>query len=230
MGLFIEVVDLNKSFRVGDSSVSVLKKLNLSIRKGEFIAIMGASGSGKSTLLHILGCLDLPTAGDYFLSGRDMVNMTDRERSHVRSSRIGFVFQTFHLLPQLNIYENIELPFLYAKEREGVFIQDSNGCKERVLQAIAQVALSHRIKHRPAELSGGEMQRVAIARAIVRSPALILADEPTGNLDTQTGQGILEIFHQLNRRGTTVVLVTHDREVAMTAHRTIHLKDGEFIH
>lgn len=226
MALFIEVVGLNKSFHVGDSNVSVLKKLNLSIQQGEFIAIMGASGSGKSTLLHILGCLDLPTAGDYFLSGRDVVNMTDRERSHVRSSGIGFVFQTFHLLPQLNIYENIELPFLYAKDRGGVFIQDSNECKDRVLHAIDQVGLGHRINHRPAELSGGEMQRVAIARAIVRSPALILADEPTGNLDTLTGQGILEIFHHLNREGTTVVLVTHDRDVAMTAHRTIHLKDG----
>jgi putative ABC transport system ATP-binding protein len=183
---------------------------------------MGASGSGKSTLLYILGCLDRPTNGTYFLDGQDVSHTTDRELSHIRANRIGFIFQTFNLLPQLNIYENVEVPFLY-----GSF--DGEEIEERVIRAIRQVGLLNRLKHRPSELSGGEMQRVAIARAICMEPVLILADEPTGNLDSQTGLDILKIFEELHDHGATILMVTHAREVATFAGRKLTLRDGQFI-
>jgi len=218
----IETEKICKDFQIGSSKIQALRDIDFHTKKGDFVAIMGASGSGKSTLLYILGCLDRPTTGIYFLDGQDVSHTTDRELSHIRANRIGFIFQTFNLLPQLNIYENVEVPFLY-----GSF--DGEEIEERVLRAIRQVGLLNRLKHRPSELSGGEMQRVAIARAICMDPVLILADEPTGNLDSQTGLDILRIFEELHDHGATILLVTHAREVAAFAGRKLTLRDGKFI-
>ena len=218
----IETEKICKEFRIGSSRIRALSDIDFRASKGDFVAIMGASGSGKSTLLYILGCLDRPTTGTYLLDGQDVGHTTDRELSHIRASRIGFVFQTFNLLPQLNIYENVEVPFLY-----GSF--DEEEVEERVIRAIRLVGLLNRLKHRPAELSGGEMQRVAIARAICIDPVLILADEPTGNLDSQSGIGILKIFEELHDHGATILMVTHAREVAAFAGRMLTLRDGAFM-
>ncbi len=217
----IETEKICKDFQIGSSKIQALRNIDFHANKGDFIAIMGASGSGKSTLLYILGCLDRPTSGTYFLDGQNVSHATDRELSHVRASRIGFIFQTFNLLPQLNIYENVEVPFLY-----GSF--DGKEIEERVIRAIRRVGLLNRLKHRPSELSGGEMQRVAIARAICIEPVLILADEPTGNLDSQTGIDILRIFEELHDHGATIMMVTHAREVAAFAGRKLTLRDGKF--
>ena len=217
----IKASNICKHFVIGSTTIEVLKGIDLFVKGGEFVAIMGTSGSGKSTLLHILGCLDRPTSGAYLFAGQDTGMLSDRQRSHVRGRSVGFIFQNFHLLPQLDVYENVELPFQYSDD-------DDQIVKEKVVQAISQVGMSERIGHRPAELSGGEMQRVAIARAIVTSPTLLLADEPTGNLDSQTGKDILGIFQNLHLKGATIILVTHDRDVATYAQKVIMLKDGRF--
>jgi putative ABC transport system ATP-binding protein len=218
----IQANKICKDFQIGISKIRALRDIDFHANRGDFVAIMGASGSGKSTLLYILGCLDRPTTGTYLLDGQDVSHTTDRELSHIRANLIGFIFQTFNLLPQLNIYENVEVPFLY-----GSF--DAKEIEERVIRAVRQVGLLHRLKHRPSELSGGEMQRVAIARAICMDPVLVLADEPTGNLDSQTGLDILTTFEELHDKGATILLVTHAREVAAFARRKLTLRDGQFI-
>ena len=217
----IEIQSLEKYYSIGDVKLHILKNINLTIRQGEFVAIMGRSGSGKSTLLHILGCLDTPTSGVYRLNNIEISSLHDKELSKVRCSQLGFVFQSFNLLPQLNIVENVEVPLLYAdmeqKER-----------RKRCHEMLEIVGLTERLDHRPTQLSGGQMQRVAIARALVNDPVLILADEPTGNLDTTTSSEIMALFLDLNRRGRTIVMVTHDQEVAAYAHRVLHIVDGSF--
>ena len=222
MAYLIEASGIHKEFSIGSSIIHVLKGIDSHVKKGEFVAIMGPSGSGKSTMLYILGCLQRPTSGTYLLDGRDVFKASDRELSRIRANQIGFVFQTFNLLPYLNIFENVELPFLY-------FSLDDHGTKERIMTSIQRVGLADRLRHRPAELSGGEMQRVAIARALAIEPALILADEPTGNLDSKTSLEILELFKKLNDSGSTIVMVTHNSEVASHAQRVLMLKDGQFV-
>jgi ABC-type lipoprotein export system ATPase subunit len=215
----INAVGMSREYRIGTRVIPVLNGIDFAVKKGEFVAVMGPSGSGKSTLLHILGCLDRPSAGMYRFDGMDVLSASDRELSRIRANYIGFVFQTFNLIPALSVYENIELPFLYS-------FSDTTHADKRILEAVDQVGLEKRINHRPAELSGGEMQRVAIARALSISPKLILADEPTGNLDTETGRGILALFENLHHQGATIVMITHDSSVADRAQRCIHLKDG----
>jgi putative ABC transport system ATP-binding protein len=222
MSHLIEATGIHKKFSIGLSSIHVLKGIDSYIEKGEFVAIMGPSGSGKSTLLYILGCLDRPTSGTYLLEGKDVFQASDRELSRLRADQIGFVFQTFNLLPHLSLLENVGLPFLYSS-------LDDKEAKDRIMSAIQRVSLLDRLTHRPTELSGGEMQRVAIARALAVEPDLILADEPTGNLDSQTSLEILKLFQGLNEGGSTIVMVTHDREVASYAQRVLILKDGKFI-
>lgn len=221
MDALIKASNLRKNFMIGLRTIEVLKGIDLFLMAGEFVAIMGTSGSGKSTLLHILGCLDRPTSGIYLFAGQDTGALSDRQRSHFRARSVGFIFQNFHLLPQLNVYENVELPFQYSDDDDEII-------KEKVAKAVSQVGMTDRIEHRPSELSGGEIQRVAIARAIVTSPTLLLADEPTGNLDSQTGRDILKIFQKLHLNGATIILVTHDREVAAFAQKLVMLKDGCF--
>ena len=221
MSYLIEATGIIKEFHVGSSLIHALKDIDVCVNKGEFVAIMGPSGSGKSTLLHILGCLEKPGSGLYLLDGRDVSKASDRELSNIRANHIGFVFQTLNLLPQLNLFENVELPFLYSS-------LDALKVKERVIRAVKQVGLIDRLDHRPAELSGGEMQRVAIARALAIEPALILADEPTGNLDSGTSSEILELFQSLHNDGATILMVTHDRDVASHAQRVMTLRDGKF--
>ncbi len=222
MGHLIEISNLTKSYRIGGQNLTILHGLDMEVGRGEFTAIMGASGSGKSTLLHILGCLDRQTSGRYSFAGHEMKNWSDTQISEFRGSQIGFIFQNFNLLPQLSVYENVALPFLYSS-------QPHADTGELVTSALLQVGLTHRLQHRPAELSGGEMQRVAIARAIVTGPSLILADEPTGSLDSATGKEILAILQRLNDAGTAVILVTHDAGVAHQARRQLMLKDGRFV-
>jgi len=219
MSHLISTSKICKEFQIGSSKLTVLDNVDFNLRRGEFIAVMGPSGSGKTTLLYILGCLERPSSGSYLLDGINIIDASDNELSRIRANSIGFIFQTFNLLPGMNIYENVEVPFLY-RTIEHVEIPD------RIMSAIEQVGLAERIRHKPSELSGGEMQRVAIARAICANPLLILADEPTGNLDSHTGMEILNIFKKLHKNGATIVLVTHDREVASVADRIIYLKDG----
>jgi len=222
MSYLIEAWGINKEFRIGSSLIHALRDIDIHIGKGQFVAIMGPSGSGKSTLLYILGCLERPSSGAYILDGKDVFESSDRQLSNFRANHIGFVFQTFNLLPQLTVLENVELPFLYSS-------CDDHEPEERATKAIQQVGLTDRIHHRPAQLSGGEMQRVAIARALAIEPTLILADEPTGNLDSKTSEDILELFERLHDDGATIVMVTHDREVASRCQRVMTLKDGKFI-
>jgi ABC-type lipoprotein export system ATPase subunit len=217
----VDLTDVSKSYPMGAAAVTVLRGIDLDVDKGEFVAVMGPSGSGKSTLLHILGCLDRPDTGTYFLDGRNMLNAGDAAISHSRAREIGFVFQTFNLIHNLDVYENVELPFLYAAER----IDDADS---RIKAAIDQVRLAERMSHKPYQLSGGEMQRAAIARAVAIDPKLILADEPTGNLDSATGGEILKLFQDLNAGGATIIMVTHDRSVADHARRVMVLNDGKF--
>ena len=205
-----------KNYRLGEVDVEVLKGIDLDVEKGEYVALMGPSGSGKSTLMNILGCLDVPTSGLYSIEGRPVSDLSEDELVEVRGRRIGFVFQTFNLLARTSALENVELPLHYQ----------GRSAREAALKALESVNLAHRHDHHPSQLSGGERQRVAIARAIVTDPAIILADEPTGNLDSKTGKEILEIFEGLSARGVTIVLVTHDPSVARHAHRIVHLKDG----
>jgi len=216
----ILAVNLTKIYDLGHQQVEALKGASLTIMKNEFVAIMGPSGSGKSTLMNILGCLDTPTAGDYFLNGKLVSTLSEDELAYIRNKEIGFVFQVFNLLPRANAFRNVELPMIYAgasrEERE-----------ERARRALEMVEMKDRMHHLPSELSGGERQRVAIARALVNGPSLLLADEPTGNLDTRTGEEILKLFHKINDGGNTIIMVTHDREVANHARRIIHIRDGQ---
>jgi putative ABC transport system ATP-binding protein len=220
--MLIRARSLRKAYRMSATEVEALRGVDLDVARQEFVALMGASGSGKSTLMHLLGCLDRPTAGQYWLDGAAVDSLGDRELSRIRNQQIGFVFQAFNLIPQHTVLENVELPLVYA----GV-ARDLR--RERCLQLLHDVGLAHRIQHRPVELSGGETQRVAIARALAAQPPLLLADEPTGNLDSQTGQGIMELFTHLSRGGTTIVFVTHNPDVAQYADRIITMRDGTIV-
>jgi putative ABC transport system ATP-binding protein len=218
-GASIRLTGVHKVYDAGESSVHALRGITLEIAPAEYIAIMGPSGSGKSTLMHILGCLDVPTEGEYELAGAAVSRLSPRALARVRNQRIGFVFQTFNLLPRASIQRNVELPLLYA----GVGRAER---RRRAREALERVGLAERAKHLPSQLSGGQRQRVAIARALVNSPSILLADEPTGNLDTRTGQEILSLFDELHRQGHTVIVVTHDRSVAGHARRVIRIVDG----
>ena len=214
----ISIENLSKIYDSGTLSVTALKEVSFQIDKGEFVAIMGPSGSGKSTLMNLLGCLDLPTAGKYELEGLDIGNLKANQLAEVRNRRIGFVFQSFNLLPRATALENTELPLLYGRVKNST---------EIAMQALERVGLKQRAKHKPTELSGGEKQRVAIARALVNQPAIILADEPTGNLDSVTGEEIMSLFHELNEQKVTLIIVTHEEEIARQAKRIIKMKDGK---
>lgn len=214
----IQVENLSKTFRKESLEVRVLEDISLAIHKGEFVSIMAPSGMGKSTLLNILGCLDKPTSGAYILDGVPVHDLDDDELSKIRNEKLGFVFQSFHLLPRMTAWENVTLPLIYS---------DADGdMKERAIQVLTSVGLADRVDHLPRELSGGQQQRVAIARALVNNPRIILADEPTGNLDSVSGQEVMKIFRELHAAGTTLIVVTHDREVALQADRIIEMKDG----
>jgi len=213
------IENLFKTYRLGSREVSVLRGLNLSVQQGEYVAIMGPSGSGKSTLLNILGCLDRPTQGRYVLAGEDVSRLDDNQLSAIRGRRIGFVFQAYNLIAQLNVIENIEVPMYYGRVPAG-------RSAARARELAGMVGLGDRLTHRPFELSGGEQQRVAIARAMTNDPVMILADEPTGNLDSASGTEILRILDELHQRGRTLIIVTHDPKVAARTQRTIHLLDG----
>jgi len=216
----IRVRDLCKVYNPGENEVRALDHVDLSIDKGELVGIIGHSGSGKSTLMNMLGCLDVPTSGNYYLNGKDVSNMTDDELSDVRNVEIGFIFQGFNLIPNLTAKENVELPLIYRgvskKEREDLAVE-----------SLKAVGLEHRLDHKPSEMSGGQQQRVAIARAIAARPPVILADEPTGNLDSRSTQEIMEVLKELHRSGRTVILITHDDEIAAQVNRVIRIKDGK---
>jgi putative ABC transport system ATP-binding protein len=215
----IRVQDLRKTYRMGGTEVCALRGINLEVSAGEFAAIMGPSGSGKSTLMHILGCLDRPTEGVYELEGRRVESLGDAELSATRNRSIGFVFQSFNLLPQYSILRNAELPLVYA----GVPARER---KERAREVLERVGLGERVRHRPNELSGGQRQRAAIARALITRPAIVMADEPTGNLDTKTGREIMTLFQEIAAQGATIILVTHEPEIALRASRVITVRDG----
>lgn len=217
----IETEGLARTCRLGSAEVRALRGVDLCVSAGEFVALMGPSGSGKSTLMHLLGCLDTPTAGTYRLEGRDVSALSPDERARLRSRRIGFVFQTFNLLPRLCALDNVALPLLYQGRTREV--------KQRAAAALEQVGLAHRAAHRPTEMSGGERQRVAIARALVAEPVLLLADEPTGSLDTKTGEEILRLLEGLHAAGRTLLLVTHDAAVAARAGRIVQMQDGRIV-
>ena len=216
----IETRDLWKTYVMGSEEIHALRGVSVEIDRGEYVAIMGPSGSGKSTLMNLIGCLDTPSKGTYLLNGKEVSQMNDNELARIRNEEIGFVFQTFNLLPRATALHNVELPLVYAgvpaKERQ-----------DRAKTALDKVELTPRMTHRPNELSGGQRQRVAIARALVNNPSILLADEPTGNLDSKTGQEIMALFARLHQAGNTIVLVTHEAEVAAFAHRTIHIRDGQ---
>lgn len=219
MDLVIKIRNITRNFPLGNEVVKVLKGIDLDIERGEYVALMGPSGSGKSTLMNLLGCLDTPTSGTYELNGKDVSNMSDDELAEIRNREIGFVFQTFNLLPRTTALENVALPMIYAgkskKERT-----------ERATQVLQDVGLGDRMDHRPNQLSGGQRQRVAVGRALVNNPSIILADEPTGNLDSKTSLEIMNLFNQIHKAGNTVILVTHEEEIAENAHRIIRLRDG----
>ena len=216
----IETHDLWKTYVMGEEEIHALRGVSIQIERGEYVAIMGPSGSGKSTLMNLIGCLDTPTKGSYLLNSKEVAAMNDDELAQIRNEEIGFVFQTFNLLPRASALHNVELPLIYAgisgKER-----------KEKARQALEKVDLMSRATHRPNELSGGQRQRVAIARALVNDPSILLADEPTGNLDSKTGNEIMGVFDRLHQAGNTIVLVTHEAEIAAYAHRVIHIRDGQ---
>lgn len=220
--MLVEVKNLQRTYKMGDTLVHALRGVSFEVDRGEFVAIMGPSGSGKSTLMHLLGCLDRPSVGSYALDGTLVENLDDVELSRLRNRKVGFVFQAFNLIAQLTVLENIEVPLIYM----GIERAERQERSKAVLEAVG---LGHRGNHRPNELSGGENQRVAIARALVTKPDVIFADEPTGNLDTKTGREIMEILKNLNERGTTVILVTHELEKAKWARRLIHMQDGKIL-
>ena len=216
----IQLKDVSKIYRMGTSEVRALDHASMEIEKGEFVSIVGPSGSGKSTVMNIIGCLDTADEGEYILDGIAIEQYSETELAGIRNRKIGFIFQNFNLLPRLSAEENVELPMIYQKVKTA-------DRKRRVREALERVELTHRRHHRPAELSGGQQQRVAIARALVTEPSLFLADEPTGNLDSHTGEEIMELFHELHRAGNTIVLITHDNQVADEAERKICIRDGK---
>ena len=221
--MLIEIKNIYKIYNEGkESEVRALDGVTLSIDQGEFVAIIGASGSGKSTLMNILGCLDVPTYGDYILNGTDVTDRTDRQLAHIRNKEIGFIFQGYNLIPALTAYENVELPLIY----QGISVFQR---KERVMAALERVGMADRFGHRPSEMSGGQQQRVAIARALAPHPPIIMADEPTGALDSKTGKHVLEILHSLHEGGSTIILITHDNGIAATAHRIVRISDGHIV-
>lgn len=216
----IHLESIVKNYKVGTQIVRALRSVSIDIYKGEYVAIMGASGSGKSTLMNIIGCLDTPTSGTYVLNGKDVSRMTDDSLAEIRNSEIGFVFQVFNLLPRNNALENVMLPLIYSGVKKA---------QRKVMaeQTLGDVGLTDRMTHRPNELSGGQRQRVAIARALVNNPSLLLADEPTGNLDSKISEEIMKLFADIHKKGNTLLMVTHEHDIAMHAHRIIYLKDGE---
>ena len=218
----IQLKDICRNFQVGEETVHALKNINLEIKDGEYIALMGPSGSGKSTVLNVIGCLDHPTSGKYLLDGKDVTNLSEMELSLIRRNHIGFIFQFFHLVSRLDAAGNVELPMIFA----GITRAER---KQRVQKALNSVGLSHRARHKPNQLSGGERQRVAIARAVVMGPSVLLADEPTGNLDTHSGSEIIQLIEEMNRGGLTVVIVTHDPSIGERARRRVSLRDGEIV-
>lgn len=215
----IEVKNLKKTYQMGQELIFALRDVSINIYKNEYVALMGPSGSGKSTLMNLIGCLDSPTRGEYWLNGKEVSTMEDSELAEVRNHDIGFVFQTFNLLPRLSALDNVALPLVYA----GVSREDRTAKSRKTLEAVG---LGDRVAHKPNELSGGQRQRVAVARALVNDPAIILADEPTGNLDTKTSYEIMGLFEEIHKAGNTVILVTHEQDIAMHAHRIIRLRDG----
>lgn len=219
MGKIIETNEIKKTYIMGAEQVKALKSVSINIEKGEYVAFMGPSGSGKSTLMNIIGCLDTPTAGKYILNNKDVSDMTENELAEIRNKEIGFVFQTFNLLPRATCLENVALPLIYA----GFSKSDR---EDKAYMALKSVGLDDRVNHKPNELSGGQRQRVAIARALVNDPSIILADEPTGNLDTKTSYDIMSLFHELHQKGNTIIMVTHEDDIAHYAHRIVRLRDG----
>jgi putative ABC transport system ATP-binding protein len=217
--IIIALKGIKREFNLGDETIHALQEINLDIYKNEYVALMGPSGSGKSTLMNILGCLDTPTSGQYFLNGSDVSTSSDNELAAVRNKQIGFIFQTFNLIPRLTTIENVALPLIYAgwskKERD-----------ERAVEVLRQVGLADRMKHKPNELSGGQRQRVAVARALVNNPSLILADEPTGNLDSKTSYEIMKLFEEIHANGNTIIVVTHEEDIATYSHRIVRMRDG----
>jgi putative ABC transport system ATP-binding protein len=219
METIIRLKDISRKYTVGTEIIHALRSITTEIRKNEYVALMGSSGSGKSTLMNIIGCLDTPSGGSYELRGTNVSNLTDGELAEIRNKEIGFVFQTFNLLPRSTALENVALPLVYA----GVSKDER---ESRALKALEEVGLSDRVKHRPNELSGGQRQRVAVARALVNKPAIILADEPTGNLDSRTSEEIMLLFEEIHKKGNTIIVVTHEEDIARHAHRIVRLRDG----
>ncbi|MEO8190136.1 MAG: ABC transporter ATP-binding protein [Acidobacteriota bacterium] len=218
--MLIDIRDITKVYQMGQEQVHALSGVTVGVERGEYVAIMGPSGSGKSTLMNLIGCLDTPTSGSYVLNGREVAQMTDDELASIRNQEIGFVFQTFNLLPRTSALQQVELPLVYSglprKER-----------RERAIKSLESVGLADRMTHQPNQMSGGQRQRVAVARALINNPSILLADEPTGNLDSQTGGEIMALFEDLNRRGNTIVLVTHEEDIAAHARRIVRLRDGK---
>ena len=217
--MIIETLDLKRNFQVGSETIQALKGINLSINKSEFVSIMGPSGSGKTTLMNIIGCLDTPSSGKYFLNEQPIDQMNDNQLARIRNKEIGFVFQSFHLLAKNSALDNVLLPMKYAGK-------DSDESIQRAKEVLDQVGLSDRINHGPTELSGGQQQRVAIARALVNKPSILFADEPTGNLDSKTGNYVMDLFKELNKNGQTIILITHEDDIAHKSDRIINIKDG----
>jgi putative ABC transport system ATP-binding protein len=218
--VIIEAEDLWKTYLLGKQEVQALQGVSFQIKRNDFVAIMGPSGSGKSTLMNLIGCLDTPSRGHYYLNGKLVSSLSENELAYIRNREIGFIFQVFNLLPRATTFHNVELPLIYKGASRKVR-------EEKTLEALEMVEMTHRSDHRPSELSGGERQRVAIARALVNEPSLLLADEPTGNLDSRTGQEIMNLFHKIHSKGNTIIMVTHDRDIALQAQRIISIRDGK---